>query len=74
MELLKCGIVEEVKEIFFLWNLIGLEKKTSNGLTREFLGSQRLSIIAIAKKKENRVQQTLINRIPSQKEFTCLPF
>jgi hypothetical protein len=74
MELLKCGIVEEVKEIFFLWNLIGLEKKTSNGLTREFLGRQRLSIIAIAKKKENRVQQTLINRIPSQKEFTCLPF
>jgi hypothetical protein len=74
MELLKCGIVEEVKEIFFLWNLIGLEKKTSNGVTREFLGSQRLSIIAIAKKKENRVQQTLINRISSQKEFTCLPF
>jgi hypothetical protein len=74
MELLKCGIVEEVKEIFFLWNLIGLEKKTSNGLTREFLGSQRLSIIAIAKKKENRVQQTLINRLSSQKEFTCLPF
>jgi hypothetical protein len=75
MELLKCGMVEEVKEIFFLKNLIRLEKqKTSDGVTREFLGSQRMSIIAIAKKKEIGFQQTSINKISRQKEFTCLHF
>jgi hypothetical protein len=36
---IKCGMVEEVKEIFFLRNLTWFEKqKTSDGVTREFLG------------------------------------
>jgi hypothetical protein len=76
MELLKCCMVEEAKEILFLRNMVGLEmQKNIDELSRDFSGvSEYLYIRAIVKKKENRNQQTSIDKISSQKNFTCVHF